>query len=226
MLKQLTCLFTIKNRKTIDFIETVVGPSPQDRQIDFLTIHPRTRSTPSSIPINLEALELLTNKYGDRVPILVSGDIFSLGSLPYTSHLTPPTFTSSSSSSSSSLPAATKGKEEQNNDRGKQQEVLDKMPHLPKLRGLMSARALLANPALFAGYETCPWEAVELFMNNVARAPLPFQLVLHHCMSSPAPFSMPTFHSVSPASSISQNCFKASKIAIHLTSLFTAPFFF
>jgi tRNA-dihydrouridine synthase 4 len=44
----------------------------------------------------------------------------------------------------------------------------------------MSARALLANPALFAGYEACPWEAVELFMNKVVKAPLPFKLVQHH----------------------------------------------
>ncbi|KAL1864444.1 tRNA dihydrouridine synthase [Diaporthe australafricana] len=136
-------------RKTIDFIETVIG-HPQDRNIDFLTIHPRTRSTPSTNPINLEALELLTNKYGDQLPILVSGDVFSMGSLPYASPLP-----------SLETEGATK-------------------PHLPKLAGLMSARALLANPALFAGHESCPWDAVELFMNKVVRAPLPLKLVQHH----------------------------------------------
>lgn len=132
----------------MDFIETVIG-NPQDRNIDFLTIHPRTRSTPSTTPINLEALEILTNKYGDQLPILVSGDVFSMGSLTY----------------SSPLPCADGSTK----------------PHLPKLAGLMSARALLANPALFAGYEACPWEAVELFMNKVVRAPLPLKLVQHHC---------------------------------------------
>lgn len=150
----------IHPRKTIDFIDTVLGPD-QDRHIDFLTIHPRTRSTPSTIPINLEALGLLTEKYGDRVPILVSGDVFSMGSLPYTSPYLP-------------------------NPREEGEEVKDAAanegrPYLPKLRGLMSARALLANPALFDGYEACPWEAVELFMNNVVRAPLPLKLVQHHC---------------------------------------------
>jgi tRNA-dihydrouridine synthase 4 len=44
----------------------------------------------------------------------------------------------------------------------------------------MSARALLSNPALFAGYESCPWEAVERFMGYVVRAPIPFKLVVHH----------------------------------------------
>lgn len=44
----------------------------------------------------------------------------------------------------------------------------------------MSARALLCNPALFAGHSTCPWSAVESFMRNVARAPIPLRLVQHH----------------------------------------------
>lgn len=135
----------------MDFIETVIG-NPQDRNIDFLTIHPRTRSTPSTTPISLEALELLTNKYGGQLPILVSGDVFSMASLPYVSPLPLP-------------PGAAEG---------------NVKPHLPKLAGLMSARALLTNPALFAGYEACPWEAVELFMNKVVRAPLPLKLVQHH----------------------------------------------
>ncbi|KAL3961774.1 hypothetical protein ACCO45_003297 [Purpureocillium lilacinum] len=53
-------------------------------------------------------------------------------------------------------------------------------PSNTNLSGFMSARGLLANPALFAGHPTCPWEAVEAFMCNVARCPLPFKLVVHH----------------------------------------------
>lgn len=152
----------------MDFIETVIG-NPQDRNIDFLTIHPRTRSTPSTTPINLEALEILTNKYGSQLPILVSGDVFSMGSLPYAAPLPLP-------------PGAGAGAGGSSNSK----------PHLPKLAGLMSARALLANPALFAGYEACPWEAVELFMNKVARAPLPLKLVQHHrTLQSTLPLSRP-----------------------------------
>ncbi len=44
----------------------------------------------------------------------------------------------------------------------------------------MAARALLSNPALFRGYASCPWEAVERFMGYVVRAPIPFKLVVHH----------------------------------------------
>ncbi|KZF19777.1 tRNA-dihydrouridine synthase [Xylona heveae TC161] len=46
--------------------------------------------------------------------------------------------------------------------------------------GVMSARGLLANPALFAGYDVTPWSAVERFMNYAVRYPIPFKLVLHH----------------------------------------------
>ncbi|KAK3937176.1 tRNA-dihydrouridine synthase [Diplogelasinospora grovesii] len=159
-------------RKTMDFITTVLGPE-QDRHIDFLTIHPRMRSTPSSTPINVEALQILTDTFGDRVPILVSGDVFTLSALPFTSPLlasTSPTI--SSSSGGHTTTADTKKKP---------------LVEIPKLAGLMSARAILANPALFAGYETCPWEAVETFMNKVARAPLPFKLTLHHLSEMCAP---------------------------------------
>ncbi|KAI1133176.1 dihydrouridine synthase 4-like protein [Nemania abortiva] len=151
-------------RKTVDFITTVLGDE-QNRNIDWLTIHPRTRRTQSSVPINVEALELLTNMFGDKLPILVSGDVFTLSTLPYTSHLLAPqpTFTSNVNKSKMEVP-------ESENPR----------PHLPKLAGLMSARALLANPALFAGHETCPWEAVDVFMNKVAKAPLPLKLGIHH----------------------------------------------
>ncbi|KAI2635165.1 dihydrouridine synthase 4-like protein [Xylaria nigripes] len=148
-------------RKTVDFITTVLGDE-QNRNIDWLTIHPRTRHTQSSLPIDVGALELLTNMFGDKLPILVSGDVFTLSTLPYTSHLLAPqpTFTSNSNPEGNGAVAP--------------------RPHLPKLAGLMSARALLANPALFANHDTCPWEAVDVFMNNVARAPLPLKLGIHH----------------------------------------------
>ncbi|KAI1755120.1 dihydrouridine synthase 4-like protein [Xylaria castorea] len=152
-------------RKTVDFITTVLGDE-HNRNIDWLTIHPRTRYTQSSVPINIEALELLTDMFGDKLPILVSGDVFTLSTLPYTSHLLEPqpTFTSNA------------GKQETNGFPASG----NTRPHLPKLAGLMSARALLANPALFAGYETCPWRAVDVFMSNIARAPLPLKLGIHH----------------------------------------------
>jgi tRNA-dihydrouridine synthase 4 len=152
--------------KTMDFLDTVIG-DPQNRQVDFLTIHARTRSTPSSTPINVEALETLTSKYGDTLPILLSGDVFALDELPFTTPLlrVQPSLTTRISSSE---------------DTTSGDSTPPALPNIPKLAGLMSARALLANPSLFAGHKTCSWDVVEQFMNNVARCPLPYKLTQHH----------------------------------------------
>lgn len=132
----------------MDFLDTVIGDS-NNRLVDWVTIHPRTRSTPSTTPIFTDALEILTTKYSKTLPILLSGDIFDINSLPFTSF-------PSESSSTTALPSTT------------------------GLSGFMSARGLLANPALFAGYTSTPWEAVEEFMCRVMRAPIPLKLTVHH----------------------------------------------
>ncbi|TGO39106.1 hypothetical protein BHYA_0060g00170 [Botrytis hyacinthi] len=117
-------------RETIDFIRTV-----QDAGVDFITIHGRMRSTPSSHPVNLEAIKLLTTH--TTVPTLSNGDIFTLSdAFHHTSHA--------------------------------------------GVDGVMSARGLLENPALFAGYASTPWECVDVFMNQVLKQPIPFKLVVHH----------------------------------------------
>ncbi|KAL6878699.1 hypothetical protein J3F83DRAFT_723590 [Trichoderma novae-zelandiae] len=161
-------------RKTMDYLDTVIG-HPQNRLVDWITIHPRTRHTPSTTPIRTEALEILTEKYSRTLPILLSGDVFDLAALPIratsSSSSVPDLATltlkedtpNTSASTSTSSPAATQPK-----------------PSNTNLAGFMSARGLLANPALFAGHPRCPWDAVETFMCNVARAPLPLKLVVHH----------------------------------------------
>lgn len=143
----------------MDFIDTVVG-HPQNRLVDWITIHPRTRYTASTIPIRTEALEILTEKYSSTLPILLSGDVFDVSTLPFQSTVTPAPETMTISDMPQLAPTP--------------------RPSNTHLSGFMSARGLLANPALFAGYSACPWEAVETFMCNVARCPLPFKLVQHH----------------------------------------------
>lgn len=159
------CVFS----KTMDFIETVVG-HPQERNVDWLTIHPRTRYMPSTTPIRTEALEILTEKYADRLPILLSGDVFDLATLPL---------------------RATRNPEDQFATLTIKEEV-DYQPETPKpsnthLSGFMSARGLLANPAMFAGHAACPWEALERFMCNMARCPLPLKLAVHHAQEMCSP---------------------------------------
>ncbi|KAK5987579.1 tRNA-dihydrouridine(20a/20b) synthase-like [Cladobotryum mycophilum] len=152
-------------RKTMDYLDTVIG-HPQNRLVDWVTIHPRTRYMASTVPIRTEALEILTEKYASTLPILLSGDIFDLNSLPFNPTKTPDLATltiKEDPDSPNSSPTNTQPK-----------------PSNTHLSGFMSARGLLANPALFAGHSACPWEAVETFMCNVARAPLPFKHAVHH----------------------------------------------
>ncbi|KAK0760161.1 hypothetical protein N5P37_007241 [Trichoderma harzianum] len=158
-------------RKTMDYLDTVIG-HPQNRLVDWVTIHPRTRHTPSTTPIFTEALEILTEKYSRTLPILLSGDVFDLATLPIRS-TSPPDL------------ATLTIKEDSNNISTQQQQ--QPKPSNTNLTGFMSARGLLANPALFAGYSACPWETLETFMCNVARCPLPLKLVVHHVQEMCAP---------------------------------------
>lgn len=156
-------------RKTMDYLDTVIG-HPQNRLVDWVTIHPRTRSTPSTTPIRNEALEILTEKYSSQLPILLSGDVFDINALPIRATRPSATFTT---------------KESQLDERIT--ESMSPKPSNTHLSGFMSARGLLANPAMFAGYATCPWEALETFMCKAARAPLPLKLALHHVHEMCAP---------------------------------------
>ncbi|TVY25054.1 tRNA-dihydrouridine(20a/20b) synthase [NAD(P)+] [Lachnellula hyalina] len=126
-------------RQTSDFIRTVEAAG-----VDFITIHGRTRSTPSHQPVDLNAIALLTAH--TTVPTLSNGDVFSLA---------------------------------------------DAHEHVEAtgVDGVMSARGILENPALFfstahsastSTYEGCSWGVVETFVNNAIRAPIPFKLIVHH----------------------------------------------
>lgn len=46
--------------------------------------------------------------------------------------------------------------------------------------GVMAARGMLENPALFAGFDVTPASCVQRFLQYAVRCPMPYQLVLHH----------------------------------------------
>ncbi|KAH8592399.1 tRNA-dihydrouridine synthase-like protein 4-like protein [Bisporella sp. PMI_857] len=117
-------------RKTIAFVKEVEASGA-----DFITIHGRTRSTPSSAPVNLDAIKLVAEH--TAVPTMMNGDVYTLSDAHDFAEKT-------------------------------------------GVQGVMSARGLLENPALFRGENRCPWKAVEVFMRNVVKAPIPFKLVMHH----------------------------------------------
>lgn len=114
-----------------------------DAGVDWITIHGRTRTTRSSIPVNLDAISYIRNKLLDRdVPVIANGDCFNMDDF---------------------------------------QKILD----YTNVDGVMAVRGLLENPALFAGYERCPWGALEYFWHYAMEfGGLPFQLLQHHlhCM--------------------------------------------
>ncbi|PBP17658.1 dihydrouridine synthase [Diplocarpon rosae] len=57
-------------QQTLDFVQRV-----EDAGVDFITVHGRTRRTPSSQPVNLDAIRRV--KVQARVPVLGNGDVFT-----------------------------------------------------------------------------------------------------------------------------------------------------
>ncbi|KAG0688645.1 hypothetical protein C6P40_000708 [Pichia californica] len=53
-----------------------------------------------------------------------------------------------------------------------------------KCDGVMAVRGILNNPGLFAGFDKCPWGAIEKFWDYSTAYGLPFRLIQHHlsCM--------------------------------------------
>ncbi|KAI5956446.1 DUS4 [Candida jiufengensis] len=115
---------------TIEFVKKV-----QDAGTDMITIHGRTKTTRSSVPVNLDAIKLLRPYI--KVPVIANGDCFTL-------------------------------------------EDCNKIVEYTKVDGVMSARGILANPALFKGYNKTPWGAVEMFMDLTTSYGLPFKISQHH----------------------------------------------
>ncbi|KAK4547608.1 hypothetical protein LTR36_000565 [Oleoguttula mirabilis] len=57
---------------------------------------------------------------------------------------------------------------------------VQKIAQLTNADGVMAARGLLENPALFAGFDATSADSVRRFMGHAVRCPMPFPLVLHH----------------------------------------------
>ncbi|KAI9808954.1 MAG: hypothetical protein M1827_007129 [Pycnora praestabilis] len=117
-------------RRTIDFIHTTEAAG-----VSFLSVHGRTRSERTSVPVNLDAIKLI--KETTSVPVVANGDVWSM-------------------------------------------DDVKRIHAYTGVDGVMAARGLLTNPALFACHSSTPWSAVERFLNHATRYSLPFKLVQHH----------------------------------------------
>lgn len=57
---------------------------------------------------------------------------------------------------------------------------VERIAELTEADGVMAARGILENPAMFAGYDEVPTKCVQDFLRWAVRCPIPFPLVLHH----------------------------------------------
>lgn len=57
---------------------------------------------------------------------------------------------------------------------------VEKITALTDVDGVMAARGILENPALFAGHDFLPVDCIYKFVEKAARHPIPFPLALHH----------------------------------------------
>jgi len=121
--------------------------------VSWITVHGRTTRQRSSTPPDLEAIK--TIKEHATVPIVANGDIFTLQDAENMKNFT-----------------KANGK---NLQKAKPINML-----IPLKLGVMSARGLLENPALFAGYETTPIECVQDFVDYSLTLGTTLAIFHHH----------------------------------------------
>lgn len=117
--------------ETIEYVKLI-----EEAGTDIITIHGRTKTTRSSVPVNLDAIKTI-RRHIKTVPVIANGDCFTLDDCNLIAEYT-------------------------------------------GVDGVMSARGVLANPALFTGLNKTPWGAVEMFMHLTTSYGLPYKLSQYH----------------------------------------------
>jgi len=134
--------------------------------VDYFTVHGRRRSTRSSVPVDLDAIRAVVQVA--EVPVFANGDVFTKADAQRIVE-----FTGCDGELASCLSVCDEG-----GGGGGGRGDADASGGL--LVGVMAARGLLTNPALFAGFERTPWGAVERFVDYATTYPIPFRLTQHH----------------------------------------------
>lgn len=117
--------------ETIEFVKLI-----EEAGTDIITIHGRTKTTRSSVPVNLDAIKTLRQNI-KSVPVIANGDCFTL-------------------------------------------DDCNRIAEYTGVDGVMSARGVLANPALFTGLNKTPWSAIEMFMHLTTSYGMPYKLSQYH----------------------------------------------
>ncbi|KAH7403769.1 hypothetical protein BKA64DRAFT_669963 [Cadophora sp. MPI-SDFR-AT-0126] len=158
-------------RQTLDFVRQV-----EDAGVDFITVHGRMRSTRSSEPVNLDAIRIV--KEHARVPVVANGDVFSLGDVQKIVGVTgvdgvmsargllecPGLFASPSPSLSLKFEPTTSSS------------CSNSSPSYGNAGTHLRENGHTQNN----NESDNRWEVLEIFLNSVIRAPIPFKLVVHH----------------------------------------------
>lgn len=147
------------NRETEEFVKRALSVG-----VDFITVHGRTRRQKSTEPVNLEGMKLV--KEVSTVPVLANGDVFSV-------------------KDADDIVAATgvDGKKCGVFTPILQESMAFNIIFYILSLGTMSARGILENPALFAGYDVTPWECIEDYVDIALSYGTNAFIFHHHLMS-------------------------------------------
>ncbi|CAL3963513.1 unnamed protein product [Diplocarpon coronariae] len=156
-------------QQTLDFVRLV-----EDAGVDFITVHGRMRSTPSSQPVNLDAIRRVKERA--RVPVLANGDVFTRADVHRIVRET--------------------GADGVMSARGLLEEpgffsappVQVALPKTcPRQPTAAQASPGIADPGAHTETSSAAhsprdhrWAVLTYFLNAVIRAPIPFKLVVHH----------------------------------------------
>jgi len=127
---------------------------------DAICVHGRRKADRSgNVPVSLEGIKAVRSSVS--LPVIANGDFRSFKQIEKFIDATRAAESLEKPSQSPEIPV-TAGLE-------------------TSINGLMSARGVLSNPAMFCPqFETCPWAAVEILWDHIMVSGLPFQLILHH----------------------------------------------
>lgn len=119
-------------RRTVDYVQMM-----EKAGVDFITVHGRNRRQKSTVPVNVESIQLV--KTSVAIPVVANGGIFSL-------------------------------------------EDADEMVSLTNVDGVMAARGLLQNPAMFQGLQHTPLQCLREFIKLGVGTGMNHFIFHHHLM--------------------------------------------
>lgn len=169
------------DRETHEFVKRAESVG-----VDFIAVHGRTRKQKSSEPVNLEAIRFVKEVAG--VPVVANGDVFSLADAERIYEETGVNGMYCERKLEYFFKCYMKALHSTRN--GQLRFTTTKTfsySFIPfQIIGVMTARGILQNPALFAGHSYTPWECIEVRNSpSIPTTSCQFSLAYYHpfCVS-------------------------------------------